>query len=762
MVGERSDFRRVAERSNDYMSRLIDRVIHFLVIGAVILSFFGLYWATREGDRAMVERQTLLAKQALESSVDDVALQQESVAVWDELADHASRPKPDQEWLEGNAGGYLSQLYGHNEVYILDARDRPVFAYVGQGSVDPMQYFRVFNSVRHMVAALRNPGAVARGPHDYLPGSSHTRDQMKRRWRTYHVAHMLLVNGRPAAVSASNIIPATDGYVAKKGEWPIIISVRYLDQGFLAQVSARQLLRAPRFSSHPDVTGSDRAIALSTDWGEPMGYFIFSPEKFGTRILAKMLPWVAIILAGLTLFATMTGRRLRRSAKAIADAEADAAHLAYHDRQTGLGNRALFHRSLGEWIEQHHRDGTSFALMIVDVDEFKLINDTLGHDAGDAVLSAFAQRLLSATSDQDMVARLGGDEFGIMLANVHSADELERVGNQLLDLLRQPCAYHGQNILCRASVGATTLSRGDDSETLLKHADLALYEAKAAGRGTCRLYDPSLWTQMVERRDMLAAAEHALAQGHITPFYQPQVRLGTGEIVGFEALLRVCVPGQSHVGPEVISAAFEEPSLASRLADRMVERVIDDIVRWRADGLSVGHVAINASATELMRADFADRLLGQIDGHGIDASCIQIEVTEGVLLGRGAEQVERTFRQLAARGIRLALDDFGTGFASLSHLKQFPVEIIKIDRSFVRDLQIDPGDGAIVDALIGLAGAIQIEVVAEGVETRAQHDFLQALGCTYGQGYLFGPARPFDETSRLIRDRNKGSGAAAA
>lgn len=761
MDAERTKFRHKVNRSGDNMSRLIDRATRMLVITAIILSFVGLYWATREGDRAMIARQTLLAKQALESSVDDVALQQESVAVWDELAEQVNRKTPDQVWLEGNSGGYLQELFGHDEIYIIDGSGQPIYAHIGRNAAAPTEYIRIANDVRHMVNALRNPGSEVSGPHDFLPGNALTDKASGGRWRTFHDAHLTLVRGRPAAVSASNIIPATEGYVPKQDKPPIIISVRYLDRDFLAQVSARQMITSPRFSMSPDVTGAEQAIQLKTDWNEPMGYFIFTPEMFGTRILIKMLPLVAIILAGMALFASVTGRRLRRSAQALAQAEADAAHLAYHDRQTGLANRGLFHKCLGEWIELHHAEQCSFALIVVDVDEFKLINDALGHDAGDAVLSAFADRLQSAMSDGDIAARLGGDEFAMLLDGVDSADELERVGGQLLELLSQPCEHQDQVIQCRASIGATLLEPEDCSETLLKHADLALYEAKAAGRGLCRLYDPSLWEQMVERRDMLAAAERALTEDYIRPYYQPKVRLGTGKIVGFEALLRVCEPGRAAAGPDTIAAAFEESSLASRLAERMVDSVIADIVQWQAEGLAFGHVAINASASELMRADFGDRLLGRIDRHGIDPSMIQVEVTEGVLLSRGAEQVERTFRQLAARGIRLALDDFGTGFASLSHLKKFPVEIIKIDRSFIRDLQIDPGDGAIVDALIGLAGATQIEVVAEGVETRAQHDFLQALGCTYGQGFLFGPGRPFDETSALIRSGRNPSAAAA-
>jgi EAL domain-containing protein (putative c-di-GMP-specific phosphodiesterase class I) len=210
------------------------------------------------------------------------------------------------------------------------------------------------------------------------------------------------------------------------------------------------------------------------------------------------------------------------------------------------------------------------------------------------------------------------------------------------------------------------------------------------------------------------------------------------------------VHGERVLGTDNLAAAFEDSTLAIMLSDRMVEGVIKNIVAWRAAGLPFGHVAINAALAELRRGDFADRLLARLDQAGIPSECIQVEVTESVLLGRGIDHVERTFRELADKGIRLALDDFGTGFASLTHLKRFPIEIIKIDRSFVRDLQIDAGDGAIVDALIGLGRALNIEVVAEGIETRAQRDFLAALGCSVGQGYLFGAALPAAEIPALL------------
>ncbi|MGI8611056.1 MAG: EAL domain-containing protein [Sphingomicrobium sp.] len=288
---------------------------------------------------------------------------------------------------------------------------------------------------------------------------------------------------------------------------------------------------------------------------------------------------------------------------------------------------------------------------------------------------------------------------------------------------------------------------------MLKHADLALYEAKASGRGAFRLYNASMWSSMRLRGDMLSIAAAALDGDFVQPFYQPKIDLQSNAIIGFEALLRCCLPGREPKAAGCIAAAFEDSTLAVKLSDRMVDGVIRDILGWQAAGLTFGHVAINAALAELRRGDFAERLLGKLRAAGIAPECIQVEVTESVLLGQAIEHVERTFNELAQAGIKLALDDFGTGFASLTHLKRFPIEIIKIDRSFIRDLQIDAEDGAIVDAVVGLGRALKIQVVAEGIETVMQHDFLSALGCAVGQGYLFGSALPADRIAELLAKR---------
>ncbi|HEX5182886.1 MAG TPA: EAL domain-containing protein [Allosphingosinicella sp.] len=431
-------------------------------------------------------------------------------------------------------------------------------------------------------------------------------------------------------------------------------------------------------------------------------------------------------------------------------AEEQAHWSANHDCLTGLPNRYLLQKAVDEAVVRAVAEKTRFALLLLDIDDFKRVNDTVGHDAGDAMLCTLAQRLRAAFGDEAVVGRLGGDEFAILLPDAGSAEAVEAVVQPLLQRLAEPCIHGGRILDCRASIGASLYPHDGDSRTdLMKNADIALYAAKAAGRSTLRLYHGEMRLEAQKRVSMLRLARDALKRGSVQPHYQPKVDLLTGRPVGFEALMRWRHPRRGIQSPASVAAAFDDLSLAAAISDRMIESVIEDIVRWRGEGVPFGHVAVNAAAAEFRRGDFAERLLERLVKAGVPRECFQLEVTETVFVGRGAEYVERALRMLAGEGISIALDDFGTGFASLSHLKQFPVDIVKIDRSFVCGLEDDPGDAAIVDAVTGLGRRLGKTIVAEGIETPHQHKLLQALGCDQGQGYYYGRPAPASLVPRM-------------
>jgi diguanylate cyclase (GGDEF)-like protein/PAS domain S-box-containing protein len=431
--------------------------------------------------------------------------------------------------------------------------------------------------------------------------------------------------------------------------------------------------------------------------------------------------------------------------------EEQALWAANHDALTGLPNRAFFQQRLDQYIKHADKAESGFGLLLLDVDNFKRVNDTLGHDTGDALLRTIAARLKSATRAEDLVVRLGGDEFAVVLAGANDAEKIEAVTRSILLKLREPCSHTGRLLECLASIGASIYRPGGmDKVELLKQADIALYAAKDGGRATFRIFESSMRKDMQRRLSMLSVAREALRRNRIVPFYQPKLNLQTGRLAGFEALLRWRHPRHGIQTPDTMAAAFQDASLAREISDRMIALVISDVQGWIRAGVRFGHVAINAAAAEMKHGDFAEWLLERLAAAAVPTRCFQLEVTETVFLGDGADYVEHALRTLSAAGVRICLDDFGTGYASLSHLKKFPVDIIKIDRTFLRDLHHHQDNEAIVRTVINLGKSLAIEVVAEGIETPAQSAYLRKHGCEYGQGFLFGAAAPRRDVPTLV------------
>ena len=426
---------------------------------------------------------------------------------------------------------------------------------------------------------------------------------------------------------------------------------------------------------------------------------------------------------------------------------------ANHDPLTQLPNRNLFQRTLERAVLEARETGRAVTVLMMDLDDFKQTNDALGHDAGDALLTEFSSRLRETVRADDMVARFGGDEFALLLRGVRDRHEVEAAVAAILTALKPPCHFDGKLIDIKASIGASTFpdhgsSRGD----LLKHADIALYVAKGAGRGVLRVFEPQMRAEAQSRMSMLSLAAEALRRGAIRPFYQPKVDLRTGRLEGFEALLRWDHPSNGVQTPDTIAAAFHDLTLAAEISDRMIDAVIADMRRWTDQGLEFGHVAVNAAAAEFRRGAFAQKLLERLKGANLPAAVVQLEVTETVFLGRGSEHVQDALKELSAEGVQIALDDFGTGYASLSHLNHFPVNVIKIDRSFIGLLETSTHDAAIVRAVVNLGRSLGIKIVAEGVETWGQADFLRRYRCHSGQGHLFGPAVAAADIPGMVRN----------
>ena len=422
--------------------------------------------------------------------------------------------------------------------------------------------------------------------------------------------------------------------------------------------------------------------------------------------------------------------------------------LASIDELTSLRNRHSFSADLGAALGQATDRGVEVGLLLLDIDDFKSVNDLFGHNAGDNLLTAFAKRMADAGLD---LYRTGGDEFA---AIVHGPTRkvLYSLAKRIHAALQQAFALGGTVIDCRTSIGCAVFpAHGNCASELLKSADIALYSAKAAGRGQTRLFASAMRTELQKRSSMLEVAKRALAAGDISAYFQPKISLWTGNLIGFEALMRIRSERFGPQHPAIISAAFDHPELVVEIADQILGDVISAAKRWHSNGLSFGRIALNASPLEFRDGDYADRLLARLAAAGVPADNIEVEVTETVFLGGHEQSILQSLRRLEQAGVTIALDDFGTGYASLSHLRQYPVNVLKIDQSFVRDLTTDSRQQQITKALIDLSRTMGIQTVAEGVETVEQAQLLSLFGCDVGQGFLFGRALTASDAEDVLR-----------
>ena len=411
---------------------------------------------------------------------------------------------------------------------------------------------------------------------------------------------------------------------------------------------------------------------------------------------------------------------------------------AFCDPLTGLPDRRALYRALDDIISKR----ASAGFILIDVDHFKDINDTLGHDAGDTLLIEVAKRISAAARSTDLVARLGGDEFAVVVHPFAGKSDLISASAAIMSELAPPLEYQGQALPCQVSLGASMFPiHANDRVDLFKRADIALYRAKDLGRGRAELFEDSMLVEVEEHALALARARSAISENRILVHYQPKVFLHSGEIAGSEALVRIR-DGAAIRGPEWISGSFENRKLAAQLGNLVCAQVLQDLQTWTRQGRTVGHVAINVTDAELRDASWAPAILHHLSRRNIPPWALQVEVTENVLLSRATSEIANSLGLLHAAGIKIALDDFGTGYASLAHLRNFPIDTIKIDRSFVESMD-EPDSRALIKAIVGLGESLHLTVVAEGVETKAQDKALCEMGCNQGQGFLYGRAVRF-------------------
>ena len=423
--------------------------------------------------------------------------------------------------------------------------------------------------------------------------------------------------------------------------------------------------------------------------------------------------------------------------------------LATHDELTGLPNRSLLVDRLKHALSQAKRQEQRIAVLFIDLDNFKNINDTLGHDVGDILLKQAAERLQRCVRDSDTLARLGGDEFVAILSDL-SLEELNAAAGRVVDFLGASFRINEQNLYVSASIGISIFPEdGTDSATLLKAADTAMYRAKDRGRNQYQFFADEMKVVALQRMTLETGLRLALDAGHLHMVYQPKVALGSGEIIAGEALLRWTDPFLGVVSPATFIPVAEGCGLMAQIGERVFDLVLAQIVAWRAAGFEAPKIAINVSAHQLRDAQFVEKLAARLDAAGVPASAILIELTESALVER-IEVVRGMLQALNALGIELSIDDFGTGYSSLAYLRKLPLNELKVDRSFVDGIADEPDDRSIAKAVIDMAHALGLRVVAEGVETEAQLAVLRAEGCEIVQGFLLHRPLSPDDFSKAV------------
>ncbi len=726
----------------------LTRVIGFALVffGALLLAVIA--YAGISANRNAIERERQLVENALDQAVSRVLNEEKAIAWWDDAVINAQMRPLDLEWIETNIGVYFYETYGHDEMYLVDGANRPVYANIGgELQNDPAGAFRRREEV------LRGVVWAARGTPDSslrVRDGTFTEDQERYSFllgarNAGWSGHILSVDGAPAVVSAMAIVPSVDAEVLV-GEPHLMVSVVRVDPAFMEAVGRTLLMPDLRFSSSPPTDSNLAATPFVADDGTMLGYLSWTPKRPGHALLAFVLPMVAMGVFGAGLLTWVMMKRLNRASGELADQEAESRHQALHDALSGLPNRHNFVSRLQEALDSliKFRANIRVVVAYIDVDRFKDVNDTMGHQAGDALIMAVAERLREAIAPTDFLARFGGDEFAV-LRRVGGARAVQELSALLRAAFETPFDVCGQSIRMTASIGISMApDHGATPEELMRHADIALYEGKKNGRDCAMVFDAQMASDVERRRTIELDLHAALTAGGLDLHYQPLIACGDGRVTGVEALLRWTHEELGSVSPAVFVPIAEEAGLMPALGAFVIERAFIDAKSW--PGLDV---AINLSPVQFRHVDLPQFLARMLAHHDVDPQRIVFEVTEGVLM-ESTERNREILDAIRAMGFKVALDDFGTGYSSLRYLSDFRFDKIKIDRAFVTGVQERKRALTIIQSVVTLGRGLQMDIVAEGVETEAEASVMRLLGVTELQGFYFARPLPAAKIAQVV------------
>jgi diguanylate cyclase (GGDEF)-like protein len=547
-----------------------------------------------------------------------------------------------------------------------------------------------------------------------------------------HAVDVATVDGIPAIVSVVPFSSDTGNLPEKPATDFVHVAIVELNASYAQRLADEYLLEGASFTTLAKESPDKASRPILNDDGRVVAFFDWTPALPGQRLLSQAVPVVAGAFVVALALVLLLIERLYRSSRALEAGQRTAAHQASHDTLTGLANRTHFDEGLTDALSAARPPGTELALMMLDLDRFKQVNDTLGHAAGDDLIRAVGQRLQEIVHPDDLLARLGGDEFAIVHAAPPDVRSAQDLAHRIIDALGKPFNVAGREAFIGVSVGIVTAEADEhDPKELARKADIALYEAKAGGRNRAVIYKDEM-NQLVQNRHMIESElRRALTRNdELSVVFQPLFSRETGKIVGAEALARWHHPRLGQVSPAHFIPVAEASGLIEGVGAMVLRRSAQLGARW--PGM---RIAVNLSPTQLRSPSFSARLFALLKETGMRPQDLELEITEGVLIDDDAATTVALYN-LRANGVRIALDDFGTGYSSLNYLKRYPVDCIKVDRSFVSQLSQGSVSVAIVQAMISLAHALNIEVTAEGVETEEQMTMLAEMGCNTFQGFL--------------------------
>ncbi|WP_041375441.1 putative bifunctional diguanylate cyclase/phosphodiesterase [Polymorphum gilvum] len=716
-----------------------------IVVFAILFVFALMLWSSRLTDRTAEQSERNLIEGAIHLKLDQIAKQQEDAAVWDEAYFRTIPTAQDPDWLKRNVAEWLDQSYGHTKSFILGP-DRTVIArHDRSGATDWLD--------QSVLSDLRMPLARVRAR--FITSFTRTASGIFRFQPVFNDYNQsifetgaVLIDGSPYFFSATAISPDLHTIGIQRHPPAVLVSFVPIDRQILHRLAEMAGLSGLHPSRQHDDALDLSTIILKSPNRQPVVTLSWQSSKPGSDMLSRVLPVLVLLALAIGTLTALVMGYARSATRKLAASEAKAVHAAQHDSLSGLPNRVYFtrmlSRSLADWKEQ----GGLIAAVYIDLDHFKDINDTLGHAAGDEVIRAVALRLRGVVPANGMLARISGDEFALILRDCASRKLIECQLDRIQDELVRPVKVSGTELYVSMSMGAAVAPQdGLGSGELLRKADIALYDAKANGRGRWSFFDPVMEEDVRTRDNIARELRHAIDTNALSVAYQPQVDGITGRYVAVETLVRWAHPERGPINPASFVPIAEETGLINDLGLWVLRRACQDAHRWPDVAISV-----NISPTQFRHPRFVDHVIATLAAYDLPPSRLEIEVTESVFAGKDSV-ILTAMRQLKELGVRIALDDFGSGYSSLSYLRRFPFDILKIDRDFVSNVGECEQARAILRTIVDLGSALGMTVVAEGIETAEQERFLMAIGCDRLQGYYIARPGSGEEIEPIILGR---------